>query len=166
MKTKHVKLFKNVLKEYENLSTCDRLHVAALLVKDGRILSVGYNGVPAGNCHCNTQFKHIEKNNEKEYYQKTKEGWISLTEEEYRKNHHEFSEANEIHAETNCLCTALKNNVNISGCSMVLSVSPCQKCAKMILASGVNEVLYVDEYDASTEGNDFLRNNGVSVEKI
>ena len=56
MKLKYKELYKHVLKEYQQFSKCARLHVAALLVNDGRILCCGYNGTPAGQVHCNELF--------------------------------------------------------------------------------------------------------------
>lgn len=155
---KHKQLYIDILKAYEKLSTCTRVHVAALLVKDGRVLCAGYNGVPRGFVHCSCVFK---KFNGKFFY-KDKE----LTENDWREKHHEFSEIYEIHAETNCLMYALRQNIDISDADLVLSISPCEKCAKMIAASGVKNVYYLNEYDRSTEGIKFLQNLGVDCRRL
>ena len=57
MELKYKHLYKTVLKEYQNLSKCARLKVAALLVEEGRIISCGYNGTPSGQTNCNELFK-------------------------------------------------------------------------------------------------------------
>lgn len=169
MKTKHIKLYKNILAEYQNMSTCARLHVAALLVKDGRVLSVGYNGVCQGQDHCNDIFLHNIVGSRITYAIRRCRGDENpkvVDEETWKKKHHAWSDKNEIHAEMNCIAFALKNKIDISDCEMILSVSPCMNCAKLIVSSGIKHVYYVTEYDRSTEGTDFLRNNNVAVDCI
>lgn len=162
MKLKYINLYNNILQEYESLSTCARLHVAALLVKQGVVLSVGYNGVAAGKTHCSDIFT------------KTKAGDYCIndlgmsrarkvTEEEWKSQHHEFSERNEIHAEVNCLMSALKNNVDITDCALLVSYSPCINCAKMIVASGIKNVIFTKVYDRSDEGLKYLKENSINV---
>jgi len=159
MKLRYSNLYKHVLNEYEQLSTCTRLHVAALLIKDGRILSLGYNGVPSGDVHCSELFK---EENGKFYFRKNNVAqWNEVLERSWRHMHHEFSESKEIHAEMNCLMFALKNSINISNCEFIVSVSPCILCAKLIVIAGLKKVYYKQVYDASSEGLDYLREHGV-----
>lgn len=168
MKLKHIDLYKNILCEYQNLSTCARLHVAALLVKDGRVLSVGYNGVPEGSTHCCDKFQMLINGSIREFLINSVSNGVgytaTVTEDEWKAEHHKWSEKNEIHAEMNCIAFALKNKIDISDCEMILSVSPCMNCAKLILSSGIKRVHYVTKYDRSTEGIDFLKANGVAVQ--
>lgn len=164
MELKYKHLYKTVLKEYQNLSKCSRLKVAALLVEKGRIISCGYNGTPAGKTNCNELFK-IE--NGKFYYRPTKEeAWIETDEVDWRTRHHEFSEKNEIHAEMSAIGYALKNKIDILGTSMVLSHEPCENCSKLIYSAGIKHIMYVNKYDRGSKGIEFLENNGVEVEKI
>lgn len=154
MKEKYIKIYKNLIKEYENLSSCARLRVAALLVKDGRIMSVGYNGVPSGKDHCDTIFKHDRDR----YFIYDEE----VSEAVWLEKHHRFSVKNEIHAEMNTIAFAVKNNVNVSDCDLIVSVTPCIHCAKLIQSVGLKRVYYFGEYDRSpSEGIKFLRSNGV-----
>lgn len=82
MELKYKKLYKNILKEYQNLSKCSRVKVAALIVKDGRILSCGYNGTPAGQTNCNELFKTEDG---KFYARKsTTEEWLEYSEQNYK----------------------------------------------------------------------------------
>lgn len=166
MKLKYKNLYTTVLNEYETLSTCDRLHVAALLVKDGRILSVGYNGVPQGQPHCTCFFKHEDDKYYIAYDEQNPQEFKEVTESDYRFHHHQFSEKCEIHAEMNCLAFALRNNISVSDCEMVLSVAPCINCAKLIASSGIKTIHYVKHYDRSSDGEDFLKLCGISCEKL
>lgn len=154
MKEKYIRIYKNLIKEYENLSSCGRLHVSALLVKDGRILSLGYNGVPSGKKHCNAIFKHIHNS----YFIHDEE----VSEAVWLEKHHAFSLKNEIHAEMNTIAFALKNNINISECDLIISITPCIHCAKLIYSVGIKNVYYFENYDRSpSEGIKFLQENGV-----
>lgn len=163
-------LYKKVLKEYQAFSKCARLHVAALLVENGRILCCGYNGTPAGQCNCNELFDtNISPYNGIRTYMlrlSKSEPWHEVEEETWKTYHHEYSLENELHAEMNCIASACKSHIPVQNCSMVISLAPCENCAKLIFASGIKHVMYVDEYDRGSKGIDFLRKNNVVVEKI
>ncbi len=162
-------LYKKILSEYQSFSKCARLHVAALLVENGRILCCGYNGTPAGQCNCNELFKSsLAHTGIRSYWLRNsnKDKWIATNESDWRTKHHEYSLENELHAEMNCIASACKNNIPVQNCSLVISLAPCENCAKLIYASGIKHVMYVDEYDRGSKGIDFLRRNNIIVEKI
>ena len=93
MELKYKHLYKTVLKEYQNLSKCSRMKVAALLVEKGRIISCGYNGTPSGQVNCNEIFK---SENGKFYLRDNKEEeWKEVPEMEWRAKHHEFANEQE-----------------------------------------------------------------------
>ena len=168
MEAKHRRIYRKSLKLYEDLSTCARLHVAALLVKDGRILSVGYNGVPSGDHHCKDTFIQMDGKfyigpfGPPDEFERSR-----VSEKEWKEKHHEFSEKHEIHAEMNCIAYATKNHVDITGCALIVSISPCIHCAKLILSVGIKQVYYENEYDRSaSEGINVLKAHGVSCEKL
>ena len=145
--------FKAVLKEFEKRSTCIRLQVAALIVKDGRIISTGWNGVPPGILHCNEYFSSKE----------FKEAPLRISQE-----HQEFAKLHEIHAEQNAIAYAAKNGISTKDTSIIISISPCLSCAKLIIASGIKNVYYVEKYDRS-EGEialTFLEQNWIDCLKI
>jgi len=142
MKEKMINYFKNVVNETAKLSTCQSKQVGALLVKDNRILSIGYNGVPSGQKHCNEiKFKD-------------------------REEHHRWSELNEIHAEMNCIAFAAKNGIATKDTTLIVQLSPCINCAKLIVASEIKEVYYSEKYDKDKFGIEFLQNCGVKVYKL
>ena len=164
MELKYKHLYKTVLKEYQNLSKCSRVKVAALIVKDGRILSCGYNGTPAGQTNCNELFKTEAG---KFYARKSiTEEWLEYSEEEWKELHHEFANKNELHAEQNMLGMCLQKNIDVSDCSIVISHEPCESCARLIYAAGIKHVLYVENYDRGSRGVEFLTANGVKVEQF
>ena len=171
-KKKFNRFYVDVLNSLKTYSTCSRLQVAAILVKDSRILSSGYNGVAKGALECNKIFfKNLDgtytysPNLYLGYRYMRDENKFFLSEEEYRKRHHEFADKYEIHVEINCLGFALKNNTDITGAQLYLTTSPCLNCCKLILTSGIREVYYIEEYD-DRSGIEYLIGNGVICEKI
>lgn len=164
MKLKYKKLYKNVLKEYQQFSKCARLKVAALLVNDGRILCCGYNGTPAGQTNCNELFTIIDG----KFYIRDSitEPWSEVSESKWKELHHEFANKNELHAEQNMLGMCLQKNIDVSDCSIVISHEPCESCARLIYAAGIKHVLYVENYDRGSRGVEFLTANGVKVEQF
>lgn len=163
-KKKFNRFYVDVLNSLRTYSTCSRLQVAAILVKDSRILSSGYNGVAKGCTECNKIYKRTPDGKITFQHWLTRQVTV-LSEEEYRKEHHEFANKYEIHAEMNCLGFALKNNTNITGAQLYLTTSPCLNCCKLILTSGIGEVYYIEEYD-DRSGIEYLLRNGVICEKI
>lgn len=154
----------DVLNSLKTYSTCSRLQVAAILVNDSRILSSGYNGVAKGCRECNKMYARSSDGKILFTNYLTKHV-TSMNEAQYRKEHHEFADKYEIHAEMNCLGFALKNNTDIRGAQLYLTTSPCLNCSKLIIVSGIKEVYFLEEYD-DTSGVLYLLNNGVLCEKI
>ena len=127
-------------------SHCIKRHVGAVLTKDTRIISIGYNGPPAGTHNCD------EKWPEHGCERDTK-GGCSLA----------------IHAEQNALLYAVKNNSSVEGATLYVTLSPCLACARIILTMGVKKVIYYKSYAVykgidKDEGVDFLLQFGVEVE--
>lgn len=168
MKLKYKELYKHVLKEYQQFSKCARLHVAALLVNDGRILCCGYNGTPAGQVNCNELFNGKVIDGVSHYYVRDNphEAWRETNERDWRAAHHEFSEKNEIHAEMNCIAQGFRHGVDVENASLIISLQPCDNCAKLIVASGIKDVYFVDDYDRNTSSVKYLMDNGINIEKI
>ena len=156
---------KNTFKKYlgilESNSTCRRVKVAAVIVKDGRTVSTGWNGVPSGFKHCEEIFEIKDKPIRfGEPYAEPKLFYIDKAEvskDEFLKKHHEFSEKYEVHAEANAISFAAKNNISTEGSSIFVTITPCSNCAKLILQSGIKKVYYKRVYDRSSEGFDLLK---------
>lgn len=126
-------------------SHCVRAHVGAVLTKDTRIISLGYNGPPAGTHNCDVEWPGVG-------CPKDSKGSCSLA----------------LHAEQNAILYAAKNNVSMQGATLYVTLSPCIACARVIFTTGIKKVYYKDSYAAykglaADEGVDFLRRFGVEV---
>lgn len=138
-----------------NESHCVSWKVGAVITKDGRIVSTGYNGTPAGKQHTNCD-DHASS-----------QGWLDHRDNlkpSCRQAHNEWSRRNEIHAELNAILYAAKTGQSIDGAEMFVTVSPCADCAKAIAQSGIKRVVYNELYDKNPEGwDDILIKSGVEV---
>lgn len=130
-------------------SSCARIQVGAILVKENRIISMGYNGVPKGQEHCCDHFKDMDQ-----------------TTKEFYDEHGKFSIKQEIHAEENIFSFSARNGIATEGAIMYVSYTPCPSCAKLILQCGIKEVYYINPYDRDMSGKEFLVNNGVKCEQV
>jgi dCMP deaminase len=142
------KFFKKILKETEKMATCARVQVGCVIVRDGRIISTGWNGVPAGSQHCDD--KYI----------------FGAMPEPDMESHHEWSTKHEVHAETNAIGYAAQNGVPTKEAAIYTSISPCIDCAKLIIAAGIQHVYYIEQYDRSDDGQKFLHKNNIHMEQI
>jgi dCMP deaminase len=127
---------------FAELSHARRLHVGAIVVKDDRIISIGYNGMPAGwdnDCE------------------------IEITQPVGRVNL--VSKPEVLHAETNAIAKLAKSTESGDGAVLFVTHSPCLDCAKLIFQSGIRSVFYRNSY-RSTDGTAFLERSGVTVEQV
>lgn len=129
-------------------SHCVKLKVGAVIAKDTRIVSLGYNGPPAGTHNCDVEWPE-------EGCERSSKGSCSLA----------------LHSEENAILYAAKNKVSLEGATLYVTLSPCLPCARMIFTSGIHKVLYLDSYKdykqiEKDEGVDFLRKFGVEVAKF
>lgn len=140
-------------KVYAELSHAKRLKVGAVLVKDDRIISVGYNGMPSGG------------SNECEVVDATTWPIVNGEVKNDKPTHSYKTKPEVVHAEMNAIAFAAKNGVATDKCVMIITDSPCFECSKLIVQSGITEVYYENEYRL-TESIDFLREYKVKVIKI
>ena len=147
MKDKFKQVYMNVAKEFAALSQSRKLNVGAILVKDNRILSVGYNGTPVGwDNDC--EDKVVE---EGQY-----EAVISYK-----------TKPEVIHAESNCITKVAASTESSVGSEMFTTHTPCIDCAKLIHQAGISKVYIDTEYHAGRgKGEDFLKQSGVEVEYL
>lgn len=128
-------------------SHCVKAQVGAVLTKDTRIVSLGYNGPPAGTHNCDLEWPGVG-------CPRDSKGSCSLA----------------LHAEQNAILYATKNSVQLDGCTLYITLSPCIACARVIFSIGIKKVIYKDSYAefkglATDEGVDFLKKFGVDVER-
>ena len=162
MKNKH-KLFSDMAALLSQQSTCCRMQVGAVLVKEGRVISMGFNGVPSGQKHCEEHFKEVYNKDFKEKYL----CWQDfLKAKDFFDIHGQFSNDNELHAEQNAILFAAKNGIATQGAVLYATDSPCINCAKIIITAGISRVLFKKLYDRSQEGVVFLNKNGVECRQL
>ena len=152
MKEKLKQAYMQTAEIFAELSHARRLHVGAIVVKDDRIISIGYNGMPAGwdnNCEYEvTEFQ-------------TEYGVGSKL-----VNTGELKTRPEVlHAETNAIAKLAKSNESGMGATMFITHAPCLDCAKLIYQSGISSVLYRNSY-RDTGGITFLEKSKIIVEKL
>ncbi|SKC59804.1 deoxycytidylate deaminase [Ohtaekwangia koreensis] len=129
-------------------SHCIKRHVGAVLAKDTRIISIGYNGPPAGTHNCDEEWADVG-------CPRDSKGGCSLA----------------LHAEQNAILYAVKNKTSVDGATLYITLSPCLACSRIIYSMGIRKVIYLNSYAehkgiASDEGVDFLRKFGVEVERF
>lgn len=128
---------------FAELSTSKRKQVGAVVVKDNRIISIGYNGMPSG------------WDNDCEVMSYTDFTGTVVTK----------TKAEVLHAESNAIAKLAKSTESGDGASMFITCSPCIECAKMIFQSGIKEVFYSEDY-RDDRGIIFLNKCGITVKQI
>ena len=146
MKQKFIDYFMDVADRTSQLSHAIRLQVGAIIVKDDRIISIGYNGMPSGwDNNCEEKVYKID-------------GWLVDDEGSYELK----TKPEVLHAEMNCLMKTAKSTDNSNGAVMFCTHAPCIDCAKAIFQAGINSVFYRTQY-RSDDGINFLNKSGVNV---
>ena len=140
---------------YAALSSAKRLKVGAVVEKDNRIISIGYNGTPAG----------WDNNCENEIYQESQyiidPGGPLHTMGSYRYE----TKPEVIHAEMNAIGKLAQSNESGANATMYVTHAPCFECAKLIHIAGIKKLFYRNEY-RSDGGIEFLNKCNIEVEKI
>lgn len=162
MKNKH-RLFIKMAELVAEQSTCIRLQVGAVLVKDNRVISIGFNGTPTGQLHCEDNFRDIYAEQYADQFPTYEDFLASRT---FYDLHGKWSIENELHAEQNAISFAAKNGIATQGASVYVTWSPCVHCAKVIVSAGIKKVFYKNMYDRSQEGLVFLAKNGIECRQL
>lgn len=115
-------------------STCDRAQVGAIIVKERRILTTGYNGSPSGLPHC-YEAGHLLVN---DHCVRT------------------------LHAEQNAIIQAALHGIGVAGGTLYVTHQPCLTCAKMMINAGIERVLYAGDYPDENAVT-FLAEAGVAL---
>jgi len=142
MQQKWIDAYMDTAERFAQLSSAKRLHVGAIVVKDDRIISIGYNGMPSGWTNvCEDVIQHSDDT-------------VTLK-----------SKPEVLHAETNAIAKLAKSNESGLGATMFITHAPCLDCAKLIWQSGIGSVLYRDHY-RDDAGVDFLKKCKINVNKV
>ena len=142
MKEKFINAFIDVAERFAQLSSAKRLQVGCVIVKDNRIISIGYNGMPSG--------------------------WDNECEDEYQYEDggHEFRTKPEVlHAESNAIAKLASSHESGKHATLLCTHAPCIDCAKLIYQSGIATVYYKNDY-RSTAGIEFLDKSKIKVTKL
>ena len=126
---------------FAELSSARRLKVGAIVVKEDRIISIGYNGMPAGwdnNCEDEVRYE---------------DGGVTLK-----------TKPEVMHAETNAIAKLARSNESGLNGDLFVTHAPCLDCAKLIYQSGISRVFFGTDY-RDTAGINFLKASGVEVIK-
>jgi dCMP deaminase len=148
MKQKWIDAFMDTAERFAQLSSAKRLQVGAVVVKDNRIISIGYNGMPAGwTNECEEEIGHVldDSGNIVETRTKTKDEVI--------------------HAEANAIIKLARDGESGNGSSLFCTHAPCIHCAKLIHGAGIEHVYYRESYRDEL-GIDFLKKCKINVDKV
>lgn len=115
-------------------ATCNRLHVGAVISRQGRVISTGYNGAPSGLPHCSTETCNVE---------------------------HPCTTTS--HAESGAIAHAARHGIALDGATLHVTACPCLGCAKLIINSGIKRVVYLTPY-RKVDGLELLGLAGIEVE--
>ncbi len=126
-------------------SHCVKMKVGAVLTKDTRIISLGYNGPPAGTHNCDEEWPETG-------CPRDSKGSCSLA----------------LHAEQNAILYAAKNKVDLQDSTLYVTLAPCIACARVIYSVGIKKVFFKDSYAeykgiGVEEGVEFLKKFGIEV---
>ena len=142
MKDKFKQAYMDVAERFAQLSHAQRAKVGAIIVKDDRIISIGYNGMPSG--------------------------WNNVCEHDI--HDHELgtttsvTKAEVLHAETNAIAKLAQSSESGKDAILFCTHLPCMECAKLIYQSGIKEVYYREEYKAAKgSGKEFLIESGITI---
>ncbi len=143
MKKKWVEAFMDTAERFAQLSSAVRLKVGAVVVKDNRIVSIGYNGMPAGwTNECEYEFVDPQTKVQS-----------NITKDEV------------IHAEANAIAKLARDGESGLGTDVFCTHAPCIQCAKIMYGAGVKKVYYRNTY-RDTKGLDFLEKCNIEIERV
>ena len=136
--------YMDTAERFASLSTAERLKVGSLVVKDNRIISIGYNGMPSG--------------------------WTNTCEEltgafDEDANPITKTKPEVIHAEANAIAKLAGSNESGKDATMYITHAPCTECAKLIYGTGITKVFYKHKY-RDENGIHFLEKCKIRVEQL
>ena len=143
MKQKWVDAFMDTAKRFAQLSSAVRLQVGAVVVKDNRIISIGYNGMPSGWTNVCENYFGLDFNGNP----------TLVTKDEV------------IHAEANAILKLARDGESGNGSSLFCTHAPCIHCAKLIHGAGISKVYYREDY-RDDNGLTFLKACDIEVQKV
>lgn len=138
--------FMNIAHVVKTRGNCLRRQVAAVIVRDRRIISTGYNGTPRGITNCF-------------------EGGCARCASDVSSGEN-LGDCICSHAEENAIAQAAFHGISVNGSMIYVTISPCLTCAKLIINSGITEVIYEGEYCLSEQTRQLLSTAGVACKAM
>ena len=149
-----------IAEDVAEMSHARRLQVGAIVVKDDRVISMGYNGMPSGwdnNCEDTVYVINEEVLGTDMpalgYTQTDNGNWIKLK-----------TKPEVLHAESNAIAKLAKSSESGLGSDLFITHAPCMDCAKLIYQSGIKRVYFGVAY-RDTSGVDFLKHSGIEIQQ-
>lgn len=164
MKDKFIQAFMDVAERFAQLSSAKRAKVGAIIVKDNRIISIGYNGMPSGwDNECETVETWNDVPHMRTKYEEMGATFNSMTNKwSLLKSRPEV-----LHAETNAIAKVAQSSESCKDAVMFCTHLPCIQCAKLIHQSGINTVYFKTDYNAAIgSGSNFLESSGIKTIKV
>ena len=147
MKPKFKLAYMDVAERFAELSHSQKLKVGCIIVKDNRIISIGYNGMPSG-------WDNVCEN-------------VEIVEGTYEPEKFYRSKPEVLHAESNAIAKVAQSNESSKGATMFCTHMPCIECAKLIHQAGINTVYYRESYkSAKGSGKEFLQKSKIELCQI
>ena len=144
------KAYMDTAERFASLSSARRLQVGSIVVKDNRIISIGYNGMPAGWSN------ECEDVINKPYFEVHPDDIDIYTDTK--------TKPEVVHAEANAIAKLARSNESGENSTMYITHAPCLDCAKLIYTSGITSVYYKNKY-RNEDGVEFLRKCSIEVEQ-
>lgn len=172
IKEKYLGTYLKTARLFAEHSSAVRMKVGAVIVKDDRIISIGYNGMPTGwdNTCEDKIYPDVLLGDYEQHYDEF-DAAFPYKEQLYPKESNQWmnyklkTKPEVIHAESNAIAKLAKSTESGDGASMFITCAPCIDCAKMIYQSGIREVFYGHKY-RSNDGIDFLNKCGITVREL
>lgn len=137
---------------WASLSKAKRKKVGCLIVKNGSIISDGYNGTPSGFDNACEVVSSIDMcKMEVDYDGKYVKGTFKLT-----------TKPEVLHAESNAITKLAKSTQSSDGATMYITISPCLECSKLMIQSGIRRLVF-GEFYRSQEGINLLKKANIEV---
>lgn len=160
MKPKFISAFMDVAERFAQLSSAEKLKVGAIIVKQDRLISIGFNGTPSGwDNVCEDKVRpDVDAG-----------AWLDpvafqeIYPHEDEHGRYQLKTRDEVlHAEMNCISKLARSNESGDGAAMFITHSPCLDCAKAIYQTGITRVFYREPYRCD-KGIAFLERCGIQV---
>ena len=161
MKPRLLQAYMRTAETFAELSHARRLHVGAIVVKDDRIISIGYNGMPAGwDNDCEYKDYPDKWSKRHEYVD------LDYPLQESDGTYYRLKTRPEVlHAESNAISKLARSSESGDGADMFITHAPCMECAKLIYQSGIRCVYFGSAY-RDDAGVQFLKTCGIEVEQV